>query len=157
MVIWVVKIPMYAEIGFHILFWRQVKKTLGKSERTENSLARECGYHIFFIFSESTHGFNILFQIICMLILLRYVGNVIAYQKDLPNLSSTFSQVSPMQQRKTLTLRKVRFVSALLENLLWDELQRFYLVCERGCPKLRHTMGCLVKSMPSSWMFQQFN
>ena len=108
--------------------------------------------------SPNTVSMNIIsFQIICMIILLRYVGNVITHQRSLPSSSNMFSQVSLMQLRKTLTLRRVGSFSSLIENFLWDQLQRFYLVCKQGCPKLRHTMGCLVKSMPSSWMLKQFH
>ena len=32
--------------------------------------------------------------------------------------------------------------------LSWDQLQKFYLLCKRGCPKKQHTMECLVKLMP---------
>ena len=57
--------------------------------------------------------------------------------------------------KKNAHVTKGKLCFCPIKNLRWDQLQGFYLVCKRGCPKLRHTMGCLVKSIPSSWMLKQ--
>ena len=85
----------------------------------------------------------------CYLNFIRSVENIIDGHKALPTTFKTFLHLILMQEGRMLTLLKVWTSFYRYGKFLsWDQLQWFYLLWKRVCPKKQHTMGCLVKLMP---------